>query len=76
MATMYFIMLLCCRERARAQRLRQVLSYCLDNAADRDVWDMADQGKSSHCQNSNISTNLSQKHEDKNYKAPKIIKDK
>ena len=24
--------------------MEQVLKYCLDNAADRDVWDMADQG--------------------------------
>ncbi|XP_052213965.1 uncharacterized protein LOC127832502 [Dreissena polymorpha] len=32
------------KEQARVRRLDQVLTYCLDNNADRDVWDMADQG--------------------------------
>ncbi|KAL4221840.1 hypothetical protein ACF0H5_020094 [Mactra antiquata] len=32
------------KDRARRLRLQQVLTYCLDNAADRTVWDMADQG--------------------------------
>ena len=32
------------RAKARALKMEQVLKYCLDNAADRDVWDMADQG--------------------------------
>ncbi|XP_045163424.1 uncharacterized protein LOC123527809 [Mercenaria mercenaria] len=32
------------KERARALRLDQVLTYCLDNAIDKPVWDMADQG--------------------------------
>ena len=33
------------RERARALKLDQVLTYCMDNAIDKPVWDMADQGK-------------------------------
>lgn len=32
------------KAKARALKMEQVLKYCLDNAADRDVWDMADQG--------------------------------
>lgn len=32
------------KERARALKLDQVLIYCLDNAIDKTVWDMADQG--------------------------------
>ena len=38
------------RARARALRMEQVLTYCLDNSADRDVWDMADQGMILHHQ--------------------------
>ena len=30
--------------------MEQVLTYCLDNSADRDVWDMADQGMILHHQ--------------------------
>lgn len=32
------------KAKARSLRMEQVLNYCLDNSADRDVWDMADQG--------------------------------
>lgn len=30
---------------ARRLKLDRVLEYMMDNAADREVWDMADQGK-------------------------------
>lgn len=33
------------RKRARELRLDRVLMYIRDNAADRDAWDMADQGE-------------------------------
>ena len=31
--------------RARRLKLDRVLEYIMDNSADREVWDMADQGK-------------------------------
>ncbi|WAR13955.1 hypothetical protein MAR_004060 [Mya arenaria] len=32
------------KDQARVRKLDKVLAFCMENSADRDVWDMADQG--------------------------------
>lgn len=43
---------------ARRLKLDRVLEYMMDNAADREVWDMADQGKKKKT-SSKIEINIS-----------------